>query len=146
MRYLVDTCVVSELSRRKPDAVMLDWLARHQSVDEFFISSVSIGELRQGIAELPEDDVFRKSLERWLENQVLPAFVGHVIDYDQTIAWKWGDIKGETKRHGHIRPDLDAQIAATAVVHGLVVLTRNVADMLYTGADVCNPFEKENAR
>jgi len=142
-RYLVDTCVVSELSRRKPNSTVLNWLSAHRQQDEFFISSVSLGELRQGIDELPDSDARKPVLTEWLEHRVLPAFSGHVLDYDTRIAFKWGDIKGETKRNGCSRPDLDTQIAATAVEHGLIVLTRNVGDMLYTGVQVCNPFVAE---
>ena len=141
MKYLVDTCVISELSRRKPNAGVLKWLAEHQLQDEFFVSTVSIGELRQGIAELADSDVRKARLSKWFEQQVLPAFREHVLDYDQVTALKWGDIMGETKRSGHVRPDLDAQIAATAVVHGMTILTRNVSDMAFTGARTCNPFE-----
>lgn len=140
-RYLVDTCVVSELSRRKPNPTVLNWLSAHRQQDEFFISAVSLGELRQGVAELPDSDARKSVLAEWLEHRVLPAFAGHVLDYDTRIAMRWGDIKGETRRKGRPRPDLDTQIAATAAEHGLIVLTRNVSDMLYTGVEVCNPFE-----
>jgi len=117
------------------------WLADHQQCDEFYISSVTIGELRQGIAELPDEDARKPRLAEWLDGRILPAFEGHVLDYDREAALKWGDIKGETKRAGCTRPDLDTQIAATAVVHGLVVLTRNVGDFQFEGLSIVNPFE-----
>ena len=141
MKYLVDTCVISELSRPKPNDRVLKWLIGHQLKDEFFVSSVSIGELRQGIAELADTDVRKVRLLKWLDQQVLPAFKGRVLDYDQSAAVKWGDIMGETRRTGRVRPDLDAQIAAIAVVHDMTVLTRNESDMAFTGARTCNPFE-----
>ncbi len=73
--------------------------------------------------------------------EILGTYANRILDFDRETALAWGRIKGETNRIGLVRPDLDAQIAATALVHGLTVVTRNVSDMAHTGVAVVNPFE-----
>ena len=142
MKYLVDTCVLSELAKRKPNPNVVRWLKRHSESNLFFVSVVTIGEIREGIETLPDDDPRRGKLCEWFENQIIKAYEGCVIDFDRQVALKWGEIKGRTNRMGKARPDLDTQIAATAATHGMTVLTRNVADMEYAGVEVENPFER----
>ena len=89
---------------------------------------------------LSDEDPRKKKLRTWFEEQILGAYEGSIVDFDREVALKWGEIKGMTNRMGRTRLDLDAQIAATAVVHCMTVLTRNVTDMEYTGAEVENPF------
>jgi len=140
MKYLIDTCVVSEFSKPKPSDAVLAWFAHHQAQDEFFMSSVSVGELQQGIAALTEGDSRRNRLAKWFEQMLLPAFEGRVMSYSCDVAIKWGTIMGDARRTGNVRPDLDAQIAATALTHGMTLVTRNVADFQFEGLEVVNPF------
>ena len=140
MKDLVDTCVLSELAKRKPNANVVKWLKSHSKGNLFFVSVVTLGEIKEGIDTLPDEDPRKEKLRAWFEKQILEAYEGSFIDFDRQVALKWGEIKGMTNRMGRTRSDLDAQIAATAVVHGMTVLTRNVSDMEYTGAEVENPF------
>ena len=140
MKYLVDTCVLSELAKSKPNPSVVKWLKRHSDGNLFFVSVVTLGEIKEGIDTLPDADPRKAKLCTWFEEQILGAYAESVVDFDRQVALKWGEIKGMTNRMGKTRSDLDAQIAATAVVHGLTVLTRNVSDMEYTGAEVENPF------
>ena len=140
MKYLVDTCVLSELAKSKPNANVVKWLKSHSKGNLFFVSVVTLGEIKEGIDTLPDEDPRKEKLRTWFEEQILEAYEESIVDFDRQVALKWGEIKGMTNRMGRTRPDLDAQIAATAVVHDMTVLTRNVSDMEYTGAEVENPF------
>ncbi len=140
MKYLVDTCLLSELAKNKPNANVVKWLKGHSDGNLFFVSVVTLGEIKEGIETLFDEDPRKKKLRTWFEEQILGAYEGSIVDFDREVALKWGEIKGMTNCMGRTRPDLDAQIAATAVVHGMTVITRNVSDMEYTGAEVEDPF------
>ena len=140
MKYLVDTCVLSELAKSKPNPNVVKWLKIHSEGNLFFVYVVTLGEIKEGIETLPNKDPRREQLRTWFEERILGAYEESIIDFDRQVALKWGEIKGMTNRMGRTRPDLDAQIAATAVVHNMTVLTRNISDMEYTGAELENPF------
>ena len=140
MKYLVDTCVLSELAKSKPNPNVVKWLKSHCDGNLFFVSVVTLGEIKEGIETLPNEDPRREKLRMWFEERILGAYEESIVDFDRQVALKWGEIKGMTNRMGRTRPDLDAQIAATAVVHNMTVLTRNISDMEYTGAELENPF------
>ena len=97
-------------------------------------------EIAEGIESLEKDDPRRRRLSDWFEGEILKNYAESIVDFDRDCALAWGQIKGETNRNGRIRPDLDAQIAATARVHGMTVVTRNVADMAGTGVETVDPF------
>jgi len=143
MKYLVDTCVLSELARKKPSSQVLDWFAGCKAADVFYVSAVTVGELKQGIAALPDEDPRRTRLAQWLERRVLSQYADRIVDYDVVVAKRWGEIMGTSRRLGCTRPDLDTQIAATALVHGMTVVTRNVSDFQLKGLQVVNPFAAE---
>ncbi len=140
MNYLLDTCVLSECTRRKPDSRLKSWLRSASKTGDFYVSAITIGEIAEGIESLPDDDPRKRRLAEWFENEILKTYRECILDFDRETALAWGRIKGTTNRSGFVRPDLDAQIAATAIVHGLTVATRNVDDMAHTGASVVNPF------
>ena len=139
MKWLLDTCVLSELSRKRPHPNVMAWMESVQD-DLLFISVLTVGELRKGIAANP-DPARRESLRQWLESDIFEPFSDTILPVDTAIAERWGDICGEAERTGRKRPAIDALLAATALVHGLTVATRNVADFAGTGAVVFNPFE-----
>ena len=141
MNYLIDTCVLSELAKRHPNAKVAKWIARYSAANQFFVSAVTIGEIMEGIESLPPNDPNRRKLDEWFRERILGAYKDSIIAFDREIAIKWGEIKGCTNRIGKVRPDLDSQIAATAIVHNMTVVTRNVSDMEYTDAKTVNPFE-----
>ena len=140
MKYLLDTCVLSECTRRMPDPRLLDWLAAAAKEGDFYVSVVTIGEIAEGIAALPDGDARKSRLSAWFATEILDLYRDRIVAFDREAALVWGRIKGAGRRAGLVRPDLDAQIAATALVHGMTVVTRNIDDMAHTGVPVINPF------
>ena len=143
-KYLLDTCVLSEFARKHPNPAVLDWLTAAAIDGDFFVSAISIGEIAEGIESLSERDPRRRRLSDWFEGEVLENYADSIVAFDRACALTWGKIKGETNRSGRTRPDLDAQIAATARVHGMTVVTRNVDDMAGTGVETVNPFPDDD--
>ena len=138
MNSLLDTCVVSELANRRPNAQVVDWL-RRQDPDTLYLSCITIGELRKGIAKL--GPVARAAaLENWLRTSILGPFASRILPVGREVALEWGRLCGEAERAGRKRPAIDALIAATASVHNLCVVTRNVDDMSGMGVPLFNPF------
>ncbi len=132
--YLLDTNVVSELRRLKPHGAVLAWIAGQQDRD-LHVSAVTIGELQAGIEITREQDAEKaKALETWLD-QVAQSY--NVLAMNAAAFRAWAKLM-------HRRSDQlleDAMIAATAQVHGLIVVTRNVRDFRALGSKTVNPFQ-----
>lgn len=139
MNWLLDTCVLSELVKKAPRRQVLDWLAA-QREDSLFVSVLSIGELEKGIARLPPSDPRSRSLRDWLETRVIPRFGPRLLPLDLEILRRWGRQAGGLVRRGHPAPALDGLLAATAQVHELRMVTRNVADFARWGVECHNPW------
>ena len=138
MKYLLDTCVISELANRRPNAEVVAWL-RKQAPESLYVSSITIGELEKGIAKRG-GDARGIALADWLRNEVLAAFADRILPVSKEVSLEWGRICGEAERAGRKRPAIDALIAATASVHRLKLVTRNVDDMAGMGVPIFNPF------
>ena len=146
MRYLVDTCVLSELRRKRPATSVVSWMKRHLANNDFFVSSITIAEIERGIRRLGHGDPKRDLLISWLENEILGQFGDSIIPFDLAVAKKWGEIMAEADAIGRVRPPLDAQIVAMALVHNLVIVTRNVADMDFANVKIVNPFNSATSQ
>lgn len=138
MKYLLDTCLVSELVKPAPNAGLLAWLAQ-QPEEHLFLSVVTIGEIQAGISKLP-DSARKAMLTSWVTNDLLKRFAGRILAVDTEVAQTWGIKRGEAAARGTPLPLADAQIAATAIVGGLTVVTRNAADLERCGAMTLNPW------
>jgi len=136
--FLLDTNVLSEITRSRPDAAVLDWLHRVDE-DAAFVSVATFAELRYGVERLPTGRR-RDSFARWLERDLLPRFAGRVIAIDLDLADGWGKIMARAARAGRPLAAMDAWLAATAMHHGLVLVTRNVADFAATGVRCIDPW------
>ena len=140
MKYLVDTCVLCELQKRRPDRSVVAWFRERFADSMFMVSAVTIAEIKRGINRLDESDPRRQKLSEWLENDILAQYGDSILPFDLPVAKMWGEIMAEADRSGRTRQSLDAQIVATALVHDLVIVTRNVHDLDFAGATVVNPW------
>lgn len=139
MRYLLDTNVVSELRKVQlgtADPNVAAWAARLDATD-LFLSVITVMELEVGVSLLERRDTAQGArLRLWLEQQVLPEFCGRILAIDEVVARRCARLHVPDKRN-----EPDALIAATALVHGMTVVTRNVADFKATGVRLLNPWE-----
>ena len=135
--FLLDTNVVSELRRPdKADANVRDWAAGTQ-LAELFLSAVTVLEIERGILLIQRRDQMQAAiLRRWLEEDVLTDFAGRIFPVDVPVARRCAALHVPDRQ-----PERDAMIAATALVHGLTVVTRNTADFVATGVALLNPWE-----
>ncbi len=138
MSFLLDTCVLSEFAKPRPNVGVCDWVAA-QNEHQLFISVITVGELQKGISKLPTGRR-RAELQQWFECELLIRFQGRVLDIDTEVARTWGILLGETEGRGRPLPAIDVLIAATAQVHGCSVVTRNESDIEPTGITVVNPW------
>jgi toxin FitB len=136
--YLLDTNIISENFRKQPNQGVLAWLGS-VSMDQTRISSVSFGELSQGIHQLNQSK--RKTeLETWYAN-TRATYLQRVIAADDLVFECWAEEMERLKRIGRTPQILDALIAATALTHNLVMVTRNVEDFKIFNLEIINPFE-----
>lgn len=137
MRYLLDTCVLSEPFKRQPNQQVITWL---RSVDQssLYTPSVVLGEMRKGVEKMPAS-ARKRMLENWLADY-RRFYADNIVAFDAEVAMAWGKLVGRLQLAGLSTPVIDSQIAATAIHHGMTLVTRNVRDMQATGADVFNPF------
>jgi len=136
--WLLDTNILSELKRPRPEPKVVDFMVS-QPLETFFVSSVVLAEIRFGI-ERVEDVVRRAELADWLANEIRPRFENRVLQVTEDIMLRWRVLveQGRQRRHTFAQPDLI--IAATALHHGLIVVTRNAADYELAGASLRNPW------
>jgi predicted nucleic acid-binding protein len=142
--WLLDTNVIAELTRDKCDPIVRAW-AQTQSEDRLFISVLTLGEYRKGIANLAEDDPAATRYRNMLD-RLQDRFADRVIDVTSEIAMAWGVVSGTVKRMtGHPPPVIDTLLAATAMQSSLYLATRNVRDVQHSGAAVFNPWSDDIA-
>lgn len=139
MRYLLDTCLLSELAKARPNRKVLAWL-ESQDEETLYLSVLTLGEIQKGIAKLANGKR-RDTIQRWLDQDLRPRFSERTLPIDEEVAQTWGSIQGEAERQGRPIPTIDGLLGATALVHNLTVVTRNEHDIRPTGARVLNPWE-----
>ncbi len=137
--YLLDTNVVSEAVKPRPDAKVLNWLETNRS-SLTYISAMTIGELEQGIVRSPSPRR-AKELRDWLESQLKPKFRNRILGLDEKVMTHWGQITGEALNKGRPANLFDSLLAATAIAHQLTLVTRNVRDVSMFAVTVFNPWE-----
>lgn len=138
MTYLLDTNVVSEWTRPRPDANVVRWLDEVDE-DRVYLSVVTLGELREGVDRMAPGRR-RERLDRWLQTDLLDRFVGRIVPVDRAVAQRWGALRAAAGRSGHTIPVIDSLIAATALIHSFAVVMRNVRDFAAVTLDVIDPW------
>ena len=135
MSYLIDTNVLSELRRKSPDPGVVAWFSQRPSAT-LFLSVLSLGEIRKGI-EGVSDSVRRQALVDWLETDLPAFFTGRILLVDAAVADRWGRLVAAA---GRPLPAIDSLLAATALAHDLVLVTRNVKDFAGLPVQLFNPW------
>ena len=139
MKYLLDTCILSELVKPQPQQTVIDWI-KHSKESTLFISVLTLGEIQKGISKLA-DSRRKVALQTWLDEDLPIRFAERILDVTPQIARSWGILQGHLELQGKRMPVMDGLIATTAIVHQLVLVTRNVADMQRSGVSIFNPWE-----
>ncbi len=139
MNYLLDTCVLSEYTRRKPEPKVIRWVDSLQE-EKLFVSAITLGEIQYGIERIPESH--RKTeLLLWLNNGLVSRFNHRILPLDPQTMLLWGSLRAHMDQSGQRMALIDSLILATALQHSLIIATRNVTDFLPCGAQVINPWE-----
>jgi predicted nucleic acid-binding protein len=139
MNYLLDTCVLSEFTRRQPDRGVINWLNSMEE-EKLFISVITIGEIQRDIERLP--DSHRKTeLLIWMNTALLVRFARRMVAIDAPTMFVWGSLVARLEAAGQPIGVMDSLILASALRNNLIVATRNVADFLPGGVQVINPWE-----
>ena len=138
--FLLDTNIISELIKPKPEANVTKWV---ENTDEslLYLSVLTLGEIRRGIAALPQSRR-RATLEAWLDKDLRARFEGRFLVIDQEVADRWGLLTAAARSSGIVLPVIDGLLAATALEHNLTLVTRDTGQIPTMGVAVFNPWEK----
>jgi predicted nucleic acid-binding protein len=136
--FLLDTNVISELVRRRPEPRVTAWI---ESTDEMLLhlSVLSLGEIRKGIVSL-RDHSRRVSLGAWLDSELVMRFSNRILPIDEAVADRWGRLSAQGEAAKSPVPVIDGLLAATALQYNLTLVTRNVKDVVATGVPLFNPW------
>ncbi len=137
--FLLDTNVISELVKHRPEPAVTKWIDATEE-NLLCLSVLTFGEIRKGIAALPDASSRRASLETWLDHELTLRFAGRILAIDQAIADRWGAISARALAAKSPLPVIDGLLAATALQHNLTLVTRNTRDVAIAGASVFNPW------
>ncbi|MDF5720885.1 MAG: type II toxin-antitoxin system VapC family toxin [Rhizonema sp. PD37] len=138
MKYLLDTCVISELVVKQPNEKVIQWIDNRDS-KSVYLSVITIGEIRKVIVKLP-DSKRRELLEIWLNDELLVRFRGNILTINADVMLTWGELIGRLELQGKKVAAMDSLIAAIALYGNFTLVTRNEDDFKNTGLNVVNPW------
>jgi predicted nucleic acid-binding protein len=138
MSFLLDTCVISELVARQPNAAVVQWVDSVEE-DRLFLSAITIGEIKRGIEKLA-DSMRKSALTEWLEDELLVRFRDKILPIDTAVMLVWGQLAANLDRQGRPMPAIDSLMAATCLHERLDLVTRNESDFAHSGVTVINPW------
>lgn len=141
--WLLDTNVISELRRPRPKARVVAFVAA-QPLEQLFVSAVTFAEIRFGI-EMVSDPIRRAELNDWLDNRLRPMFDRRVLSISEDVMFRWRVLVEDGRKTGHTFSQPDLIIAATALHHGLTVVTRDTADYARARVPLLNPWVDERS-
>jgi predicted nucleic acid-binding protein len=138
MSFLLDTNVVSEWTKPRPNSGVITWLEEADE-DRVFLSVATLAELRHGVERLPAGNR-RRVLDAWLSDELPRRFESRILSVDNAVADAWGRLVAQCEAHGRSLAAMDGLIAATAVVHDLTLVTRNATDFQAVLTAVVTPW------
>lgn len=138
MKYLLDTCVISELVKPAPNRKVVDWLNEVPS-KALFLSVMTIGEIEKGLTKLP-DSKKKERLTLWL-NTLLNEYQERILPVDLMVAENWGILQGNAEMAGTPMSSIDSLLAATTYTHNLTLVTRNESDFVPGITPIINPWK-----
>ncbi len=138
MSYLLDTNVISEPKRPRPDQKVIDWLDDIDE-DETYLSALTIGEMKKGVEKLPGGQN-RVRVQNYLE-KIRNRFAGRILPVTEHTFLVWGKMIAELEKKGIVRPALDSLLEATALEHDLILVTRNIRNFQQSSVTILNPWE-----
>jgi predicted nucleic acid-binding protein len=138
MNFLLDTNVISEWVRPRPDRNVVSWLAKADE-DRVFVSVISFAEIRRGI-ELMQAGPRRERLTQWLAEELPVRFEDRILAIDPGVADTWGVLMARREKVGRVLSSMDGFVAATAEVHSLTLVTRNIKDFEHVGISLVDPW------
>jgi len=141
--WLLDTNVISELRRPRPNARVRSFVAG-QRLEDLFVSTVTFAEIRYGI-ETVGDPIRRAELSDWMLHRVRPMFDHRVLEVSENVMFKWRLLVEDGRKVGHTFSQPDLIIAATALQHGLTVVTRDTGDYKLARVPLLNPWLDESS-
>jgi tRNA(fMet)-specific endonuclease VapC len=139
MKYLLDTCVISELVARNPSDKVVEWIDKINS-EQTYLSVVTIGEIQKGIQKLP-DSQQKETLQEWLAYDLPDRFHERILPIDTEVMLTWGRLVGNLELQGRKMAAIDSLIAAIAQHGGLTLVTRNEDDFKHAGIPLVNPWK-----
>jgi len=138
VKYLLDTCVISELIRTQPTPTVVEWI-NQQPERDLYLSVLTFGEIEKGIEKSANPDQKRK-LVLWVEHDLKHRFGNRIIPVDLAVATEWGRVQGACEKKGLPMPAIDGLIAASALIYHCIVVTRNTEDMRQSDVGLLNPW------
>jgi hypothetical protein len=140
MTFLLDTNVISEWVRPRPNPHLVSWLDEVDE-DDLHVSVATFAEIRHGIELMPRGRR-REALFRWLSDDLATRFADRTLGIDRVVAETWGVVMARASTAGNSMATMDGFLAATAAVHGLTLVTRDAADFRGAGVPLLNPWEQ----
>ena len=138
MAFLLDTNLLSELLRPRPDAGVVAW-SRAQSPLDLYVSALSFGEIRKGV-DLRTPDARREEIDAWLSDSLPTQFRGRILPIDDAVTLEWGRMAADGQKQGRVLPVIDGLLLAPAAVHRMTLVTRNERDCAGRGIPILNPW------
>jgi predicted nucleic acid-binding protein len=140
MAWLLDTNILSEIRKPRPEPKVVFFVSG-TPLDELYVSAVTLAELRFGIDLLSQGSAQRANLSQWLTHTIRPMFNDRVLPVTEDIMFRWRVLMEDGRKSGHTFSQPDLIIAATALQHGLTVVTRDRSDFDRAGVPVVNPWD-----
>lgn len=138
--FLLDTNIVSEWTKPRPSPRVAAWLDAQVETD-LFLSVITFAELRRGSSLLAPGKK-REALTKWIDGALTERFEGRVLDIDRAVCDVWGELLAHSRRRGQGLSVMDGFVAATALAHGLTLVTRNTSDFASLDLSLLNPFDE----